>query len=153
MSRKLIIALAALALAAFGLTACGGDDEEEATTDAATSETTTEQTTTDETTGGGGGGGGGTIEPVADPGGALEYQTGTLDVQANGVTIEFDNPSSVPHDVNIETPDGETIGGTDVITDDSTTTTVDVTEPGEYTYYCSVANHRAAGMEETLIVE
>lgn len=145
MYRKLLIALATLALASLGLVACGGDDDE--ATDTAATETTTE-----ETTGGGAGGEGGTIEVEADPNGALEYTTGALETEAGTVTIEFDNPADVEHDVRIEDDAGEDIGGTEVITNDSTTAEVDL-EPGTYTYYCSVPGHREAGMEDTLTVE
>lgn len=51
------------------------------------------------------------------------------------------------------------IEGTDIATEvipGGEETTIEFTapeEPGEYTYYCSVGNHRAQGMEGTLIVE
>lgn len=144
-SSKWAIALTAFALAAFGLVACGGDDEpappppEEATQPEEPPED--EQAAAE----------GGTIEVEADPDGALAYTTGELETDAGEVTIEFDNPSSVPHDVRIEDADGSDAGGTEVITQDQTTATVDL-EPGSYTYYCSVSGHREGGMEDALEV-
>jgi len=145
--RKLALMLTVLALAALGIAACGDDDDED-TTAAETTEATTEETTA----GGGGGGEGGTVSLTADPDGALAYEETSASVPAGEVTIEFDNPASLGHDVVVEDDSGSELIRTDVISGDSTTASGTV-EPGEYTYYCSVDGHRAAGMEGTLTVE
>jgi plastocyanin len=148
MTTKLTVLLATLALTALGLAACGDDDS---TSDsAATTEATSE--TTSETTAAGSGGAAETLEISADPGGELAYTTDELDSAAGSTEITFDNPSSTPHDVRIESSDGADLGGTEAITDSTATATVDL-EPGTYTYYCSVDGHRAAGMEGTLNVK
>lgn len=148
MTRKLIIAFAALAIAAFGLAACGDDDSD--TDTGATTTDTTQETTTDAD--GGGAAVGGTIKVEADPSGALEYTTGDLEVDAGVVTIDFDNPASVDHDVRIEDSSGADLGGTSVFTESSESAEVEL-EPGTYTYYCSVPGHRQAGMEAKLTVK
>jgi plastocyanin len=143
--KKLALLLSLLALAAFGFAACGGDDDEdEATTEAATTETTTEA--------GGGGGGGGSVSLTADPNGALAYEESTLTAPTGTVTIEFDNPASLGHDVVVEDADGNEITRTDVISQDTATAEGEF-EAGDYTYYCSVDAHREAGMEGTLTIE
>lgn len=142
MTRKLLIAIAALALATFGLAACGGDDDEGGTTEA---------TTTEQTAPAGGGGGGSTVSFTADPGGALAFEEDSVEAEAGTVTLELTNQSSTPHDVVVEGDEGD-IGGTDVVTDGTAEATVDL-EPGEYTFYCSVPGHREAGMEGTLTVK
>ncbi len=148
MTRKLIIALTVLALAALGLAACGDDDSSSGDTAATTTEE--ETTTTDETTASGGKGG--TIDVVADPSGALAYTSGDLEVDSGTVEVAFDNPAALGHDVRIEDSSGADVGGTSVISESSEAATVDL-EPGEYVYYCSVGGHRAGGMEQTLTVK
>ena len=148
--KKLALLLSALALAAFGFAACGGDDDEDSgDTGAATTETTS---TAGGGGGGGGGGAGGTVSLEADPDGALAYTTDSASVAAGDVTIEFDNPASLGHDVVVEDADGNELARTDVITGDSTSTTATL-EAGEYTFFCSVDAHRDAGMEGTLTVD
>jgi plastocyanin len=144
--KKLALVLSMLALAALGLAACGGGDD--------TTTSSTEATTTTETTagGGGGGGGGGTVSLSADPDGALAYQETTLSAPAGSVTIEFDNPASLGHDVVVEDASGNEITRTDVISQDTATAVGDF-EAGNYTYFCSVDSHRQAGMEGTLTIE
>ena len=141
--KKLVALLTVLALAAFGFTACGDDEESTDETSAATTETTST---------GSGEGSGGTLSLEADPGGALAYTTDAASVGAGDVTVEFDNPASLSHDVVIEDADGNELARTDVITDSSTSTSTQL-EPGEFTFYCSVDAHRDAGMEGTLTVE
>jgi plastocyanin len=138
--KKLAITLSLLGLAMFALSACGGDDSSDSTS-AATTETTSS-----------GGGGGGTVKIEADPDGALAFTTDTVSAPAGEVTVEFDNPASVDHDVVIEDGSGNEIARTDVISSDTATTTAQL-EPGDYTYYCSVDAHRDAGMEGTLTAE
>jgi plastocyanin len=132
----LVIVLSALAL---GLAACGGGSEAATTGGGAT------------TAGGGGGGGGEALQLAADPSGALKFDKTSLEATAGNVTIDFTNDSSLPHDVKLQGPgvDGE---GTDTITGSSTSVTLDL-QPGEYTFYCSVDGHRAAGMEGKLVVK
>ena len=142
--KRLALALSLLVLAGVGLAACGGGDDDE-TTEAATGSATT-------TTTGGGGGGGGTIDVEADPGGQLAYTETEISAPAGDDTVNFNNPSSVGHDVVIEDSGGNEVARTDVIADDQTSTTANL-KAGEYTYFCSVDGHRAAGMEGTLTVK
>jgi plastocyanin len=147
--RKLSIALAVATFVSFGLIACGGDDDEDSSGDSGTAETT-EETTTEESSSGGGGAGG-TVSISAAEDGSLAYNESSVETEAGTVTIEFDNPSSTPHDVRVEGPDGD-IGGTEVVTGESTSAEVDL-EAGDYTFFCSVSGHRDAGMEGDLTAE
>jgi plastocyanin len=139
MTRNGLLFLIVLSALALGLAACGGGNEAATTGGGAT------------TAGGGGGGGGETLQLAADPSGALKFDTTSLEATAGNVTIDFTNDSSLPHDVKLQGPgvDGE---GTDTITGSSTSVTLDL-QPGEYTFYCSVDGHRAAGMEGKLVVK
>jgi plastocyanin len=97
-----------------------------------------------------GGGGTGALALTADPGGDLSFDKQELEAPAGEVTIAMDNPSSVPHNVSIEgsgvDEEGETV-------DQGETSEVSAElEPGEYTFYCSVAGHQEGGMEGTLTV-
>ena len=142
--RKLaVLASALFVLAALGVTACGGDDDDSSGTAAETTSSTTASTTT---------GGGATVKFEADPSGALAFTHTAVSAPAGNDTIEFDNPSSVGHDVVIEDSDGNEVARTDVITGTTTTATADL-QPGSYTFFCSVDGHRDEGMEGTLTVK
>lgn len=147
---KKALALFALLLSAIALVACGGDDDDEDT--AATTAPSNGAATTGGGGGGAGGGGGGeTVKLSADPSGALAYDTDQLNAAAGAVTIDFDNPAAVSHDVAVESG-GEEVGVSDLIAEDKTTLELDL-EPGEYTFYCTVPGHREGGMEGTLTVK
>ena len=137
-----------LVFAALALAACGGDNgtttETEATSGAAAGESEA---------GEGGGGGGSTVEIEADPGGGLAYTQEEVNAQAGDVTISFNNPQPVGHDVDVETEGGEDVGKTEIITEASDSVTLKELKPGNYTFFCSVPGHREAGMEGTLTVE
>ena len=99
---------------------------------------------------GAGDGGGRTLTLSADPGGELRFDVPALEGRAGQLTLQMDNPSSVPHNVSIEgagvDEEGKTIGkgGTSTVTAEL--------RPGEYDFYCSVPGHREGGMEGTLTV-
>jgi outer membrane protein assembly factor BamB len=80
--------------------------------------------------------------------GALRFDPSELSADAGQVTFRFNNTEAMAHDFVIE-QDGERIGGTDLISNDSADVTVEL-EPGEYTFYCTP--HRGAGMTGTLTV-
>jgi plastocyanin len=87
--------LIALALATAVFAGCGGDDNEEpAATPAPTQEATQEPA--------GGGGGGETLKFSAPADGSLKFDQGDVTAKAGKVTVEFANPSSVPHAVEID---------------------------------------------------
>ena len=140
MTRRILLLMLAVVALSLAVAACGGDDDEEADEPAA--EETTEDTT--------GGGGGTTLELAADPGGALAFDQTELTAPAGEVTIHLTNDAQIPHNVEVEGNGVEE--ESDTVTGADTELTVDL-EPGEYTYYCPVSNHREEGMEGTLTVE
>lgn len=93
---------------------------------------------------------GGTLELKADAS-ALAYDKTELESKPGEITINFDNPSPIPHDVVIRQPGGEDIAATDVITESSDSLVANL-EPGDYEFFCSVPGHEQAGMTGTLKV-
>jgi plastocyanin len=127
MTRTLATLAAVLGLALAG---CGGDDE--SSSGSGGSEPSS--------------GGGQQITLAAPEDGSLKFDKTELRAKAGTVTINFDNPSSVPHAVEIEGQKSETVTGAE------TSVTADL-QPGEYEYFCPVGNHASQGMEGTLTVE
>lgn len=145
--KKALVLLVAIALAVFGLAACGGDDDDSDSTEAATTEAPAT-----ETEAAAGGGAAGTIDLSAPADGSFAYNTTEVDTAAGQVTVNFDNPAPLSHNVVIEDDAGETLGETELISESTTSTTVDL-QPGTYTFYCSVPGHREGGMEGTLTAQ
>ncbi len=138
----LIGLLMALALVGAG---CGGDDN----SDSGSSDSgQAAETQTSET---GGGGAAQTLKLSADAGGALKFDKSSLTAKAGKVTIVLDNPSSLPHAVDIEGNGIEE--SSDTIGEGETTEVTATVEAGEYEYYCPVDGHEAGGMTGTLTVQ
>ncbi len=104
---------------------------------------------------------GGAEEPVSGPGGTLEiasvgdelkFDVTELETKPGKVTIDFENGSPLPHNVEIEDEAGEVLGGTETISESEATAEVELA-PGTYTFFCSIPGHREAGMEGTLVVK
>lgn len=143
MTEKLLIALATIALAAFGLAACG-DDEESSSTEAEATSTSAEAEEP--------AGEGGTVAVAAVPDGSFAFTESELTAAAGPNTIELDNPSTTPHNVYVEDDGGSIIAETETVSESSTTATAEL-EPGTYTFFCDIPGHREGGMEGTLTVE
>jgi plastocyanin len=135
--------LIALALVTAVFAGCGGgDDDESAATPTATAESTQAPASS---------GGGEKLAFSAPEDGSLKFDQGDVTAKAGKVTVTFNNPSSVPHAVDIE--------GNGVDTETETVTgseappiEVDL-KPGTYTYFCPVGGHEEAGMKGTLTVK
>jgi plastocyanin len=136
-----------LLFAALTFAACGGGDDESSSS--GSEATATETASPTETATAESGGGGESVSLAAPADGSLKYDKTELSAKAGKVTIEFDNPSSVPHAVEIEGNGVEE--ETKTITKDKASVTVDL-KAGEYEFYCPVGNHRAEGMEGKLTV-
>ena len=134
----------ALGIAAAG---CGGDDDDDGGSSGGSANTKTTQNAG----GGGGGGAAQTLKLSADPGGALKFDKSSLTAKAGKVTIVLDNPSALPHAVEVE---GNGIEESSDTIDKGETTKVTATvKAGKYEYYCPVDGHKAAGMKGTLTVQ
>ena len=128
--------IAAIAVLAFA--GCGGDDEEPASSDSTSTPAAAS-------------GGGGENLTIAADASALKFDKSELQAKAGKVTITMDNPSDVPHAVEIEgngvSAEGKTVGK-----GEKSIATGDL-KAGEYKFLCPVGNHAAEGMEGTLTVQ
>jgi len=130
--------IAAIAVLAFA--GCGGDDEEPASGGSDATSTPAAAS-----------GGAGEKLTIAADASALKFDKAELEAKAGNVTITMDNPSDTPHNVIIDggsnAKPGETVGK-----GEKSVASADL-EAGEFTYYCGVGSHRAAGMEGKLTVQ
>lgn len=135
-----------LVLASLALVACGSSNS-----------SSSSNTTSSESGAAAGGsekaaGGGEAISLEADPNGQLAYTTTSVTAKAGNVTIDFNNPQALEHDVAIEDSGGKVVGQTELVGEGSTSAPVKL-KSGTYHYFCTVPGHRDAGMEGTLTVK
>jgi plastocyanin len=133
MTRTLATLAATLVLAIAG---CGGDDDSSSGSGGSSGSSS--------------GGGGQQIALASPADGSLKFDKTSLDAKAGTVTINYDNPSTTAHAVEIEGNGVEE--ESDTITGGKTSVTADL-KPGKYVFYCPVDSHRAQGMEGTLTVK
>ena len=145
---SLIVLLCAFAIPVAG---CGGDDDDSGGGGGGSGSSSSGATNTESSGGGAASGGGETLKIAADPSGALKFDKSSLTAKAGKVTIVMDNPSDVPHAVEIEGNGVEAEGET--VTKGGVSKASAKVKPGEYEFYCPVDRHKQAGMEGTLTVK
>jgi len=91
-----------------------------------------------------------TLPLAADPS-ALAFDKTELSAKPGKVTIDFDNPSPIPHNVVI-LKDGKELAGFEPIAEGEEEVSAEL-EAGTYTFICSVPGHAEAGMEGILTVK
>jgi plastocyanin len=154
--RRLTLSLAMLAACALVAAGCGDDSSDEASAgdsgdSGGNSGGSAYGGKKDSSEKSDAGGGSSQLKLTADSGGALKFDKTSLSTKAGKVTVVLDNPSQVPHAIEVEGKGVEEEGST-VQDGGVSKVTVDL-KPGEYEYYCPVGNHKDAGMEGTLTVK
>jgi plastocyanin len=91
-----------------------------------------------------------TLKLAADPT-ELAFDKTELEAKPGKVTIDFDNPSAIPHNVVI-LEDGKELAGFEPIAEGEESVEADL-EAGTYEFICSVPGHAQAGMKGTLTVK
>lgn len=93
---------------------------------------------------------GGTLQLAASET-ALAFDKTSLTSKPGNVTIDFDNPSALEHNVAIE-QNGKVIAESETLAKGETSVSAELA-PGTYTFLCTIPGHAEAGMEGTLVVK
>ena len=90
---------------------------------------------------------GATVLSVASPAtGALQFNPKTLSAKAGNVTINYKNPSPVPHNLALLGADGKPLGSPTSIGANNGGQVTAKLAAGTYKYICQVPGHEQAGM-------
>lgn len=92
---------------------------------------------------------GGTLQLAASET-ALAFDKTSLTSKPGKVTIDFDNPAALEHNVAIE-QGGKIIAESETLAKGETSVSAELA-PGTYTFLCTIPGHAEAGMEGTLTV-
>jgi len=84
--------------------------------------------------------------------GSLIYQPDGLTAKPGNLTIDYDNPSPVPHSIAVATSNGNVLGETQPSANSKESVNLTDLKPGKYVFYCTVPGHREAGMQGNLTV-
>ncbi len=93
---------------------------------------------------------GGTLQLAASPT-DLAFDKTSLTSKPGKVTIDFDNPAALEHNVAID-QNGKEIAVSETLAEGKTSVSADLA-PGTYTFLCTIPGHAEAGMEGTLVVK
>ena len=93
-----------------------------------------------------------TLDVSSPADGGLVFEPNGLEAKPGNLTIDYDNPSPVPHSIAVATANGNVLGETTPAANGKQTLEVTDLAPGKYVFYCTVPGHREAGMEGDLTV-
>jgi plastocyanin len=93
-----------------------------------------------------------TLEVSSPADGGLVFEPDGLEAKPGNLTIDYDNPSPVPHSIAVATANGNVLGETTPAAGGKQTLDISDLAPGKYIFYCTVPGHREAGMEGNLTV-
>ena len=85
--------------------------------------------------------------------GSLVFDPDGLEAKAGSLTINYSNPSPVPHSLAVEAADGNVLGETQIFSQGDQEVTLNDLTAGEYVFFCTVPGHREAGMQGDLTVD
>jgi plastocyanin len=136
------VRIAIVATTGLLLTGCLSSEPKVAEIDQISAEQRAAMQATEET--GGEGGGAGPAQFVAAD---IMYEQAPEEVPAGTVPMTLVNEGTIEHNVVIEELGEDRV--LDAAAGETDSAEVEL-QPGDYTYYCDVAGHRAAGMEGTL---
>jgi plastocyanin len=93
-----------------------------------------------------------TLDVSSPADGSLVFQPDGLEAKPGNLTINYDNPSPVPHSIAVATANGNVLGETQPAAGGKQTLDIPDLAPGKYVFYCTVPGHREGGMEGDLTV-
>ena len=154
--RRIPIALtlaALFAMFALGLAACGGDNSTADTSATATAMTADSDEDADAESAApeASGPADETVKVTSPPNGALAFDQSSFKTKAGTIEFDFDNPSSVEHNVCVRSASGDELGCSEDVSRGDATMTVDL-DAGKYTVYCGEPGHEDGGMDAPLTV-
>lgn len=93
-----------------------------------------------------------TLDLTSPADGSLSFEPDSLQAGPGTITLAYENPSPVPHNVAIGDDEEQLLDESETVSESLTEATAELV-PGEYFYFCTVAGHREAGMEGVLTVQ
>jgi plastocyanin len=84
--------------------------------------------------------------------GGLTYSPDGLEAKPGNLTINYSNPSPVPHSIAVATSNGNVLGEVQPFANGKQSLDLSGLAPGKYVFYCTVPGHREAGMQGDLTV-
>jgi plastocyanin len=93
-----------------------------------------------------------TLDVSSPSDGSLVFDPNGLQAKPGNLTIDYTNPSPVPHSIAVATANGNVLGEVQPFANGKQSVQLTNLAPGKYVFYCTVPGHREAGMQGDLTV-
>ena len=97
-------------------------------------------------------GSGQTFDVSSPDDGSLVFDPPDLQTAAGAITLAYNNPSQVTHNIFLQDEEDTVIAESEDVAGGTVEITAEL-DPGEYNSYCNIPGHRDAGMEGVLTVQ
>ena len=93
-----------------------------------------------------------TLDVSSPEDGSLDFEPPRLSASPGTVTLAYDNPSPVTHNIYLQDTEETVVAESEDVVGGVVEVSAELA-PGEYFFYCDIPGHREGGMEGTLTVQ